>query len=195
MSAELRHRLASGVCPDALDLRDRPYIPAIGSLPEPLFMPDLTRAIKNQGDTSACTGFALSTVVEHLLERHTRTGVAVDGRSHISGFMLYSMARRYDEFRGSAETDSGSSVRSALKGWQHHGACDERLWKTMAMPPTTNLAATDWWLDAAKRPLGAYDRLDTRAITGTLTTSRRRDGAHMFAHRDAADCRLYFSYA
>jgi len=42
--------------------------------------------------------------------------------------MLYSMARRYDEFPGDPDIDTGSSLRGAIKGWYKHGACSDRLW-------------------------------------------------------------------
>lgn len=164
-TSTLRHRLKSRVCPDALDMRDRPYVPTIAHRPEPFLMPNTARKVKNQGNTFACTGFALSTVVEHLLDRTPGTHGTAIPRSHISGFMLYSMARRYDEYPGSHAEDSGSSVRGALKGWRNHGACEEKLWPRLGMPDATNDPKTDWWLDAARRPLGAYYRVDTRAVT------------------------------
>ena len=37
----------------------------------------------------------------------------------VSPYMLYALARRYDEFAGDA--DEGSSLRGALKGWYYHG--------------------------------------------------------------------------
>ena len=45
-----------------------------------------------QGDSSACTGFSLAMVIEYLLDKAKRPV------EPISGFMLYSMARRYDEW-------------------------------------------------------------------------------------------------
>jgi hypothetical protein len=115
--------------------------------------------ILDQGDTSACTGFALASVVNFLLREHR------DPKSRpISPFMLYSMARRYDEFPG-ATADTGSSLRGAMKGWYRHGACLFDLWKTLDMPPPVARPARDWWLDAAQRPLGAYYRVDTRSVT------------------------------
>ena len=45
---------------------------------------------------------------------------------NISGFMLYSMARRYDEWPG--ERYSGSSARGAMKGWVAHGVARQELW-------------------------------------------------------------------
>lgn len=164
---ELVRRLRSRVCPDAIDLRDRMYSPAVAVRPKPEYFPALVRPIKDQGETNACTGFALASIVEHLLESqppNPKVNMA-PGEARISGFMLYSMARRYDEFRGSHERDTGSSLRGALKGWHHHGAANEKLWHDVNVPDPTNDPRTDWWLDAAKRPLGAYYRLDTRSIT------------------------------
>ena len=103
--------------PDALDPRDRAYAPNVAACPSLTLFPKVALPVKNQGTTNACTGFGLSLVVEHLLRAAGREDAA-----SISPFMLYSMARRYDEFPGSVE-DDGSSLRGALKGWFKHGAC------------------------------------------------------------------------
>jgi len=142
------------VRPDAIDLRDWEYRPSIAFAPPDTLWPNDPRRIKQQGDTNACTGFALATVLEYLLER-SETKQAED----ISAFMLYSMARRYDEWAEDESEDSGSSLRGALKGWARHGASCERLWMTLRMPPASNVPAEDWWLDAVKRPMGAYYRI------------------------------------
>ena len=148
--------------PDRLDLRDRVYMPPVG------VVPDLTRDQKtnipvlDQGQTNACTGFALATVVFHL--QHSARRKQMDDR--VSPFMLYSMARRYDEFPGAPEADTGSSLRGAMKGWYKHGACAARLWTSDQMPTGhSKKSEDDWWLDAVRRPLGAYYRVDTRSIT------------------------------
>ena len=145
------------VRPDALDFRDLPFRPNIAVTPKPRLFPTTRLEVKNQEDTSACTGFALSLVVEYLLRRAQREN------STVSAYMLYSMARRYDEFPGS--TDEGSSLRGALKGWYKHGACADSLWQTgVEMPPAPENPKKDWWLDAVKRPLGAYYRINAKAI-------------------------------
>ncbi|MFB3776604.1 MAG: C1 family peptidase [Bryobacteraceae bacterium] len=149
------------VVPDKLDLRDRPYMPAVAVLPPPSLKPSIKLPVMNQGETSACTGFALASVVHHLLRQRAAGAAAVPP---VSPFMLYSMARRYDEFPGSAE-DTGSSLRGAMKGWYKHGVCRQDLWKTIEMPPAASVPHEDWWLDAANRPLGAYYRVDTRSVT------------------------------
>ena len=148
------------VCPDKLDLRDRPYRPAIALQPPQRFIPKFILPMLNQRETSACTGFALSNVVNHLLIKSGRAKEAP-----VSPFMLYDMARRYDQFKDDgSDPDTGSSLRAAMKGWFKHGACAHKSWMTFAMPPATN-NKTDWWLEASKRPLGAYYRVDPRSIS------------------------------
>lgn len=147
------------VTPDRLDLRDRPYLPAVALAPPPLLRNRTKLEVLDQGSSSACTGFALATVLNHLL---VQSGRARDADA--SPWMLYSMARRYDEFPGVAE-DAGSSLRGALKGWHKHGACSRTRWDSLAMPKATNLPGEDWWLDAVNRPLGAYYRVDPRSVT------------------------------
>lgn len=147
------------VRPDRLDFRDLPFRPNIALAPPPELFPIHPLPVKDQKVTSACTGFALSTVVEHLLVRAGR-----EQAPKISPYMLYSMARRYDEFPGSR--DEGSTLRGALKGWHKHGACCDRLWQTgVKMPPAPQDPAQDWWLDAVNCPLGAYYRIDKGQIT------------------------------
>ena len=147
------------VTPDRVDLRDRPYRPAVALAPPPQLRVATKAPVLQQGDTNACTGFALATIVNHLLLRAQR-GKDAD----VSPWMLYSMARRYDEFPG-ANADTGSSLRGALKGWYKHGACALGLWDGLAMPEASNEPGRDWWLDAVNRPLGAYYRVDMRSVT------------------------------
>ena len=149
------------VRPDALDFRDLEFRPNIGKAPAPTWWPDLRLPVKHQGDTGACTGFSLALVVEYLLKKAKR-----DTAAPISSFMLYSMARRYDDIPG-FKADTGSSVRAGLKGWHKHGAASESLWPQFEMPPAQadpKQALQDWWLDAVRRPLGAYYRIDPVAI-------------------------------
>jgi hypothetical protein len=145
------------VVPDKLDLRDRPYMPAIAVKPDAKMDPRIKLPVLNQGESSACTGFALASVVNYLLR--TRTPRA----PQVSPFMIYSMARRYDEFPGYTQ-DTGSSLRGAMKGWYKHGACRFDLWNQFEMPPAAKKAQDDWWWDAVQRPLGAYYRVDSRSV-------------------------------
>jgi len=146
------------VRPDSIDFRDLPFRANVAVVPSPTLFPAFDLPVKHQHDTSACTGFALSLVVEHLLRRAGR-----EVKPTVSPYMLYSMARRYDEFPGAR--DEGSSLRGALKGWHKHGVCDDALWTTgLKMPPTPKDPTADWWLEAVNRPLGAYYRIDCRQI-------------------------------
>ena len=52
--------------------------------------------ILDQGREGACTGFGLATVIHYLL----RTRRVVPDRTDVSPWMLYDMARRYDEWPG-----------------------------------------------------------------------------------------------
>ena len=145
--------------PDAIDPRDRPYHPNVAACPSLTLFPKVGLPVKNQGTTNACTGFGLSLVVEHLLRTAGRERAAA-----ISPYMLYSMARRYDEFPGSVE-DEGSSARGAMKGWFKHGACAFQLFDNLEMPPAGKKIESDWWYDAVRRPLGAYYRIEAKNIT------------------------------
>ena len=150
------------VVPDRIDLRDRLYLPPVAVVPG-LVLDSMTNIpVLDQGQTNACTGFALASVVYHL--QHAAKRKQVD--YCVSPFMLYSMARRYDEFPGDPDADTGSSLRGAVKGWYKHGACSDRLWTSEKMPTVpVAKSADDWWLDAVQRPLGAYYRVDTRSVT------------------------------
>ncbi|RNF86414.1 N-acetylmuramidase domain-containing protein [Montanilutibacter psychrotolerans] len=146
------------VRPDPVDLRDWPYRPNIAIAPDDAMFATYPRPTKQQDTTNACTGFALAVVIEYLLDRGRRPV------EPISGYMLYDMARRYDEWEDDDDSDSGSSLRGALKGWSRHGASCAYLWEEMTMPAATNEADSDWWLDAVKRPLGAYYRISPECI-------------------------------
>ncbi len=150
------------VVPDRLDLRDRVYLPPVAVVPGLTLTPKTIIPVLNQKQTNACTGFALASVVYHL--QHTAKRKHMD--YSVAPFMLYSMARRYDEFPGDPGVDTGSSLRGAMKGWYKHGVCSDRLWSSEQMPTgPVKKTADDWWLDAVQRPLGAYYRVDTRSIT------------------------------
>jgi hypothetical protein len=149
------------VVPDSIDLRDRPYMPSVTVIPAEMLAPDIDIPVLNQRDTSACTGFALASVIYHLQRRAKRKSAECP----VSPFMLYSMARRYDEFPGDSSADTGSSLRGAMKGWYKHGACASNLWPKFEMPPEPKDPKLDWWADGIKRPLGAYYRVNAKSIT------------------------------
>src|ERR1041384_5822740 len=111
--------------PDTLDFRDHMYEPTLIEVPteRPLSDYQKTRVpILDQGREGACTGFGLATVIHYLL----RSRRVVPDRGEVSPWMLYDMARRYDEWPG--ENYEGASARGAMKGWQKHGVCTLKCW-------------------------------------------------------------------
>jgi Papain family cysteine protease len=77
----------------------------------------------------------------------------------VSPWTLYSMARRYDEWRGSDY--DGSSARGAMKGWHKHGVCAKRLWPDSE---TDDMVTGERAIDAGKRPLGCYFRVNHKDL-------------------------------
>jgi hypothetical protein len=144
--------------PDTLDFRDLMYTPTLIEVPTERPLADYRKAkvpILDQGQEGACTGFGLATVVHYLL----RERKVVPDATVISPHMLYDMARRYDEWAG--ENYEGSSCRGAMKGWHKHGVCREALWpKSKGGADLTEERVND----AAKRPLGAYFRVNHRDL-------------------------------
>jgi len=111
--------------------------------------------ILDQGQEGACTGFGLASVIHYLL----RTRKVVPDRGEVSPWMLYEMARRYDEWPG--ERYEGSSARGAMKGWHKHGVCRETLWPESHPGSPLSEVRTQ---DAMRRPLGAYFRVNHRDL-------------------------------
>jgi hypothetical protein len=128
------------VRPDRIDVRDRPYLPKLVSLPIEYPFPQTIASwfpayakrglILDQGNEGACTGFGLAAVVNYLLFRAQR--IEKVRRAHpfksrsVSPAMLYQLARMYDEWEG--EDYDGSSCRGAVKGWHKHGVCSVQAW-------------------------------------------------------------------
>ena len=138
---KIASRLKRNVVPDSIDLRDRPYQPTVAVIPGAALEPKTDIPVLNQGDTNACTGFSLASVIYHL----QHTAKRKPAQCSVSPFMLYSMARRYDEFPGDPAADTGSSLRGAMKGWYKHGACASQLWTAEKMPsaPVKKTSAVD----------------------------------------------------
>ncbi len=151
---------------DTLDFRDLMFTPTLVEVPAERSLALYRRhglPILDQGKEGACTGFGLATVIHYLLYQRDyrlargRRAKWKKAETCVSPWMLYRMARRYDEWPG--ESYSGSSARGAMKGWQKHGACAEKFW-----PAKANKMESDGWLDARDRPLGAYFRVNHKDI-------------------------------
>jgi len=154
---------------DAADLRDRLFLPAAISLPDVHPSPEqigthlgrYTRAglILDQGVEGACTGFGLACVVNYL--RWRKADTPDRGFESVSPRMLYTLARRHDEYEG--ENYEGSSCRGAIKAWFHNGVCLESDWPyepEQANPPRYGYARR-----ATQTTLGVYYRVDAASIT------------------------------
>jgi hypothetical protein len=138
---------------DVPDIRDRIYEPTLSPLPYHLPLPTPLH-ILDQGKEGACTGFALAATVNLLLRKNPAAAKqAAAQRRRVSPHMLYTMARRHDEWPG--DKYDGSSLRGALRGFYNNGACSESLWRTTKMGDLTIEAAKD----ARRTALGAYYRL------------------------------------
>lgn len=149
--------------PDPPDWRDRTYSPTLRSLPRHLNAQPQSdalwkRRVKDQKSTSACTGFALSSLVEIMVSQSETAGSTYQA---ISQFMLYYWARRYDELPG-VDPDGGSTARAAMKAWHKHGASSLAVWDKIGLTPQT--APQNWMGDGFRRPLGAYYRVGQCAI-------------------------------
>jgi hypothetical protein len=76
----------------------------------------------------------------------------------VSPYMLYRLARRYDEFQG--EKDVGSSLRGAFKGWFHHGVATEVDWPGLDLSPEPDLNDPVFVRRCRALPLGAFYRIN-----------------------------------
>src|SRR6476619_489041 len=144
--------------PDTLDFRDRMFEATLIEVPTERPLANYLKAgvpILNQGNEGACTGFGLATVVHYLL----RTRKVVPDRGEVSPWMLYEMARRYDEWPG--ERYEGSSARGAMKGWYKRGICSKTHWTKEDRDADRYRVR---FAEALRRPLGAYLRVNHKDV-------------------------------
>lgn len=140
-----------GVRRDWVDLRDQNYQPVLSVLRgsvslDPRLLQDVPETelkqpvfgVRNQGSTGRCVGYALANIVD--LQRylqHLRQFDAFDkGAGELPAFeedvvsadMLYRMAYFHDRYPDLEEAAAPSvegirTLRSAIKGFYHHGVC------------------------------------------------------------------------
>ena len=140
------------VLPDMPDIRDRVYRPHMRAL-HPAIYPRIAFPVQNQEDDSSCTGFALAHVIDFLRFRE----IGPDNPPQVSARMLYEMAKRNDEWSGSAY--EGSSLRGAIKGFFRNGVCQAET--SPDRPGMTGWALTyEMAKEARETRLGAYYRLE-----------------------------------
>src|SRR4051794_19163671 len=137
--------------PDVFDQRDLEYRPRLQPLPpETEFRPEDHYVMSQEG--SSCTGHAVAALINAVQFRQ-------GDPTHVSPYMVYALARRYDEFPG--EADDGSSLRGALKGWYYHGVLPDSDWPGLRMRTEPDIDSDDALsAKAAKRPLGAFYRVN-----------------------------------
>ncbi len=167
------------VAKDPADLRDRFYMPPPVSLPGEYpdsanikrFLATYTKAglILDQGQEGACTGFGLACTVNYLRWRKQQMPPKLES---VSAAMLYSFARRYDEYEG--ENYEGSSCRGAIKGWFHNGVCLDADWPHRDHDPVQ--PKYGYAKRAAQNTLGVYYRVEVKSITD-LQAAIREVGA------------------
>jgi hypothetical protein len=147
--------------PDPFDERDLEYRPRLQPLPPTLDQrTGHSKSYVMRQVGSSCTGHALATVVNTVLSRDTGNGGGSQPAKppHVSPYMLYHLARRYDEFAG--EDDAGSSLRGALKGWFNHGVLPEDRWPSLDMDPVPDLDDEELLELARQWPLGTFYRVN-----------------------------------
>lgn len=148
---------ANGGRSDIVDLRDYFYVPRPSPLPvahmswDGLLAEDtLSRLIRSQQDNT-CVGHALAAMID--IQSLLRGDPAPD---RVSAAMLYQMARFYD--LPDRDANPGvRSLRSAIKGFYHHGVCPEPLWRDddlISAWPSAEQAQR-----SANCTLGTYSRL------------------------------------
>jgi len=159
-----RRRIRTNALPDPFDARDLEYRPRLQVLPNRLDQ-RAGQVVFDQSGQS-CTGHAVAALIDTVrsdppdpgsTRRHGPPRVA---KEPVSPYMLYAMARKYDEYPGTA--DVGSSLRGALKGWYHHGVCLRSLWPKLGT--TRDLSDPAFMATCFEIPLGAYYRVNTRRI-------------------------------
>lgn len=138
---------------DTIDFNDRLYQPPLILVPRQV-KPKAVLPALDQGKSTACTGFALATVIQFLLRERQDTP-----EENVSAEMLYDLAKRYDEWAGIGY--DGSSARGAMKAWHKHGVCLKNTWGGRL---TFAIAK-----ESATRPLGAYYRVNHKDLVSIHT--------------------------
>jgi hypothetical protein len=148
--------------PDQFDELDLVYRPRLELLPAALDQRAGQPILDQIGNS--CTGHAVASLITTVLsEPYAVTpehGAPRRATRRVSPYMLYALARRYDEYPG--EEDVGSSLRGAFKGWYRHGVCGERTWGPG--DPEPDLFEPRFAAECLRTPLGAYYRVNARRI-------------------------------
>jgi C1A family cysteine protease len=125
-----------GHVPDFPDSRDFVFkASVIENLPPRIDLRDGLQPIKNQGDLGACTAFATTAMVEYV--RNKQGFLKWDA----SPLFTYYSTRKIEN---TISTDSGASVRDALKSTVKDGVVKETTWPYIVEKFTENPPLSVW---------------------------------------------------
>lgn len=161
-----RKTFTTNAKPDPYDFRDLEYRPVLQPL-DPSVHADRQDAafqvLTQEGQS--CTGHAVAATINTVLTRSAQRSPRPPKIEPVSPYMLYRLARRYDDLSG--EADVGSQLRAAFKGWLRHGVALDREWNQRAATQTVapldadvDLDEPDFLASCRQRPLGAYYRVN-----------------------------------
>ncbi|HEY7523994.1 MAG TPA: C1 family peptidase [Candidatus Limnocylindrales bacterium] len=156
--------IQTNALPDPFDELDLVYRPRLQVLPHQLDQ-RAGQAVLDQTGQS-CTGHAVAALINTVLSvpkrRVPEHGSPRKAMTSVSPYMLYALARRYDEFPGDA--DVGSSLRAAFKGWYYHGVCSDDRWRPETKAEEVDLDDEVFIAECRRTPLGAYYRVNARRV-------------------------------
>ena len=133
------------------------------------------RKVKQQGETNACTGFSLATVLEYLLERRAPGSKAEE----ISGFMLYSMAQsqglqvlgledtkeHFESLDSFSREEQLTMLRAVLKRTQAEKEKDyEALLKAYLAGDTAKIGLLDDDITGGMLPKALWDKMRVKLL-------------------------------
>ena len=133
---------------DVHDRRDRRFVPSIERLPRKADLSRFCGAVYNQYRTQSCSANALASAL--ILDARQRNAQLTPP----SRLFMYYNARALTNTQA---TDSGTTIRNALKAFAHHGACAERQWAFLKRDITT-CPTRPCYRDATIQPI-AYHRI------------------------------------
>lgn len=104
---------------DEHDKRDRRFTPCVERLPPKADLSHFCGVVYDQYRTQSCSANAIASALTFYANQHGRR------RRPPSRLFMYYNARAITNTQA---TDSGTTIRNALKAYAHNGACAEREW-------------------------------------------------------------------
>ena len=147
--------------PDPIDQRDFPYQPTLVQLPAKYLNTTYLLSdfkVRRQGFESSCVGQALAALID--LQELVRTNNYERNYTGISARFLYENAKKYDHHL--EDSLPGSSLRGAIKGFYHNGACKDNVASYVPRRPGSRIKyviTSTMRNDARSVSLGTYFRL------------------------------------